>query len=719
MLSKADLVNMKLDPESLRARFDRDENLLSPAERRLRDRWRQRAQAGRDFSLTHYKYWLAIDRTLDSDFMQTTQTLVSLLKDLSVSKNMEDAVSAVEAWGMTHLLESEMDPKTGAATGRKTLSVPVLSQVIISIARAYTQNRVARIVNERTSEPLFKYEPAYSTESNKLFCEVITQAVAQISRNFGYSHLLAQAVQACVSYGQAVLFIKEEWNAKTPGKEGLRYDLPHPARVYYDLAHPTSSLNTETGLRYIGYWMVETYGDIRHNPAYWNRERVKMSYRSMDSRISTYLQTTGACTLAYWPTAAPGQFVSQLDREAQQELSFYTSADDDKLVFKSEHFELINPRIDMGDDSLPDRDIWFRVVLGSDDTPLYVAALPARPAVLFQYEPVDTHVLQEGLTLQILPFQNHLTNLMTQGILSAKQSLANLNGVDTDVIDPEQFKKDVVNPNETLYRKLNFFYFSGRELERKGKSPDQLVYPFRFAPQDISAHLAMIQQLLSILERVSGISAQEIGSFASHEQSAEEIRQIHQATSQRYEFVAQNIDRAIEAWKSQLYEYWGCYGSAEALAMIAPELVPQAQQVGFEIIDGGAKGALIRAPKDRLRVEAFTSMRDGPNRVPWQQIGVSMLQTISTIAASGIIPPDQMIRLLNTTFDAMGMPRTFRIQAPPTATPDIQTYITEQLREFAGQAKGYIQDELKNLVTALAANAPAPGAEALPPPAAT
>ena len=57
-------------------------------------------------------------------------------------------------------------------------------------------------------------------------------------------------------------------------------------------------------------------------------------------------------------------------------------------------------------------------------------------------------------------------------------------------------------------------------------------------------------------------------------------------------------------------------------------------------------------------------------------------------------------------FEALGMPRGFRLEEPPTATPDIQSYITQQLQEFAGQTKGYVKEELQNLITTLASNAP-------------
>ncbi len=164
---------------------------------------------------------------------------------------------------MTHLLAPDMDPKTGLPNGKKSLNLPALYSVILSLPRAYTLMRISRIVNERMSSPFMKYEPAFSSDQNRLYGDVLTQRVDVMNRDFGFTATFAQAVQGAAKYGQQIQFLQEEWFSRPDysdgpkaGKEGLRYTLPHPSRTYYDLNHPLWTLNTGTGCRYAGYWRI-------------------------------------------------------------------------------------------------------------------------------------------------------------------------------------------------------------------------------------------------------------------------------------------------------------------------------------------------------------------------------------------------------------------------------------------------------------------------------
>ena len=156
------------------------------------------------------------------------------------------------------------------------------------------------------------------------------------------------------------------------------------------------------------------------------------------------------------------------------------------------------------------------------------------------------------------------------------------------------------------------------------------------------------------------------------------------------------------------------YGTADALASVSEELLDMAEKAGFLVGGRDSKGnVLVKAPVNRLRVEGFTSQRDGPNRVSWQQIGVQMLQTLPALMGTPALAndPGQQIKLINYMLEAMGFPRAFRIIAPPPATPDVQQYVQEQLKAFAEQAKGYVDQKLAEA----AAPPPAAPGEGLPP----
>ena len=82
------------------------------------------------------------------------------------------------------------------------------------------------------------------------------------------------------------------------GREGLRYVVPHPNKTYYDLDWPIWTLNKDSGIRYLGYWRTQSFGSIRLNTKYWNRERIVASRKFGSAEWTTYFQTHGQCRMA-------------------------------------------------------------------------------------------------------------------------------------------------------------------------------------------------------------------------------------------------------------------------------------------------------------------------------------------------------------------------------------------------------------------------------------
>jgi hypothetical protein len=690
VISAAEIKRLKLDTESLKARFDRPLEQMTPAERTMVLRWSNRAQSGRDFNLQHYKTYLALERAWDANFYQSTQTLVGFLHDLTKLEGLADVESLAQKWDMTHLLTDLVDEKTGQPTGRKTVSVPTMYSVIVALGRAYTLTRVSRLVNERLSTPLMKYEPAVSTDANRAFCEVTTQGIGVINREFGHAEDFKQGVQGAGKYGQQLMLAREDWcsttdhyEGTTRGKEGLRYVFPHPFRSYYDVSHPLRTFNSDTGCRYLGYWDQVPFGVIRNHRDLWNRDRIKRSTRSLDSAYTLFLNTYGGCRIST-PTLASPSVAGPLDPVAATENLYYGRSEDEQPVWVTEHFEKFNPRTEFEDPSMPDTDLWFRIRMASDDTPIFVSCLPDRPGVVWLWEPDDQRVLQEGMLLQLIPFQDQLTNLFTQANLSARQNLANLTLINSDVISETDVNRLIRNAGEVNLRKLNIVPVSFRHLEKLNINAGQgVAFPVQFPVKNVGELMAIAGQLLSLLERVTGMSAQEVGSYASHEQSAEEVRQIHTATSQRYEFIASSIDSAFEAWKAQLYTYWIAYGRIDVVAKLDPAYEDTMQKLGFQAHPDGT----FSVPPSRVRVNGFVAQRDGPNRVPWAQLGSQMIQLLTTLAPMLQGQPAQLIKLLNDGFEAMGLPRSFRIQGPEQANPTTMDVVQGELSKYSEAIK--------------------------------
>lgn len=693
-----------LDGKSLRKRFEPEPGQsMGRAEQQLIKRWRDRAQGGRDQNLVHHRLYSSIDQAWDKPFSQTTASIIGMLRDLQELNGDTDAAVVAQKWGMSHLIVPEKDAKTGKETGRKLLNLPVFHGIHLSIDRSTLLMRISRILNERLSVPLMKFEPAFTSEKNQLRGEITTQRMECANREFGYSQTFTEAVQACAMYGQQLMLINEEWfeqkdvtdDGEQIGKEGLRYDLPHPSRSYYDIDYPTWTFNQDCGTKFVGKWKITTFGSVRSNTHWWNTDRIARSSKMGEPKWIAFFQTSGQCRM----TAGQNhEWFSTIDRQSRMDsgTAYFSANEDDQPIWLTEHYEKFNPRVDFEDPSMPDAEIWFRIVLASDDTPIYVTALTDRPGVMWLYEPIGSRTIQQGLMLELMPFASHAENIMSQGILSAEQSLANVTFYDTDVIEKEDVKRDLMNPGGKFYRKLNFWGFSGRKM-LKQNAGDTMFKTYRFPTLDVNTHLLLLSQLISLMKTVVGMSDQEIGSAASHEQSAEEIKAIHTSTSHRFEYVAAWIDFVFESWKRQAVTYYSQYSKLPAYAYLTAENFDRVKEAGYEFEQDRLGNMMVRVPMDMLRVEHWLAQRDGPNRIPWTTIGGQMLNFIQTFTASPIaqsLPPENVIKLINESLECLQFPRSFRIQLPGTADSQIPAvvaaYVQNQLKGLADQVKEFV-----------------------------
>ena len=669
-------------------------------------------------NLASWRLYAAIDYAWDVGYRQANETLVGLIRGISEANPTDDKASmeAAKSWGMTHLITPEIDPKSGRATGKQLVNLPTMFGVQLALGRSTTLMRVSRILTERMAVPLMKFDPAFMSDRNRLIGEIVTQRVETGNREFGYSQAYCEAVQSAAMYGQQLMVVAEPWYSQNDyigegeqrvGKEGVRYMFPHPSRTYYDIAWPTWTFNNDCGVSFVGYWHISTYGEIRRNPHFWNTERISRSDRFGDTKWSVYFQNSGQCRMT---VGTDNNWFSRLDRERKMDSPWMTSAEDDQPVWLTEHFERFNPRVEFEDPNMPDCDIWFYVKLASDDTPVFVTALCDRPGVMWLYEPHGGRALQQGLMLELMPFQDHASNLLSNGILSLKQNQANITLFDKDVIDPETVRADLQNPGEKFYRKLNFLPVSGRRLLKQQSAMDAAFKSFKFPQTSIADHLTVLSQLVTLMNRVVGMSEQEVGSTASHEQSAEEIRAIHTATGHRFEYVAAWFDFVFEAWKRQLVTYYFNHSTMPAIACLDATNTQRAQSAGFTFETDPVDGSImIRVPMESLRMEHWVAQRDGPNRIPWTTIGGQMLTFIQSFMNSPlaqVMAPEQTVKLVNDSLEALQFPRSFRISStgPGGAIPPaVQAWVRMQLDGLAGKVKEFIAQQDQETDAALEA----------------
>jgi hypothetical protein len=665
-----------LTEENLKAKFTSD----APEDgiKELKKRISSRIIDGRTFSFTHWKLWQAIDALCETPFRQASSAVLMQLSDRNPTS--EETLKTAGNWGLTHLIQERQDPKTGKKT--TFLDIPKFFNVFVPLARSFSLVRAAKLTTDRIQVPLFKWEPPHDTPSLRKKCEVLTDRVEGMTNTLGYRHAMQQVIRKAVEYGQQLQFIQENWYAEkqldvdgdeTVVKEGLRFKLPHPSWTYYDQNCPPAGFNSDIGPEFGGYWMVKRYAEVSGNKKLWNRDRIAFSNQNFsDARATSFFQQNG-CVLAGVNFRTPDW--SNLQRETEQS-SLYTSNHHDSPVMLAHHFEKLVPKdYGLGDYEYP---VWMWFIVASDDTILYAAPLPHCPITYWGYDTDDTRLFNVSMTLECAPWEMAISNLFTQQLLSVKSNLANLSFINSDFVD-EPTRKLISNLGQAYYTQLNLVPISGRQLLRQQSKVNEAVHSVQFPRHDVNGTMAAIQMAINLMERSLVMSAQEVGSTASHEQSAEEMRAISSSTSVRLGYTGLGIDNAIYALKGQLYAYLMAYGDSEFYGYVSPDDMEQKdlEAIGFTVNEKGGDKWKVSIAKSALRMEQFSSVRDGQDRSNSVAIGTQMVQLLAPLSGKLLeaVPADQVVGLFNRVLDVFQLPRDWRLK-PMSQEQQMQAQMT-------------------------------------------
>ena len=671
---------------------------------KLIGRMRNRIQEGVSRSLRDHKLYYALDLAWNAPLRQISPTLLHSL----VSKKGDDksVAEALDSWGVSHLIEDHVSAK-GETT--QALNLPRFYQIFVPLVKAYVTIRWARIFNDRNLVPLFKYEPHKSTQQNRVKGEIVTDRVQIISQQYDYSSVLSQSIFQMLHYGYCLQFPKESWHSEKQTvrdedgeekevytKEGIRYHTPHPARTFWDIAHRPSSFNSDTGCKFSGYWAIQRYGDVANNKMYYNTDKVaagSIDWLTSNANFGLYVNSGYSGTVKFLQKESGALL---LDRE--KDVQYYTSDHDDYSVLVTEYFEKLNPK-KMGLFDY-DHDVWFRFCVAQDDTVIYAEPLPYCPVVYYGYDSNELQTVNPSLSLEILPFQDHVGNLLTQYLLSIKQNLTNMTFVDEDQVGGDTVE-EINDAGQNMYSTLNFVGYSSRKARVGQHDPEKAFTSFKFPQQSTTEVINGVRSILDILERVLVLSAQEVGAAASHEQTAEEVRSIASYTSNRLQFTSSSVDRAVYAWKTQIYNGLMAYGEPEFYAQLqTPVTRERLERLGFTVEDAdeGITSKPVVAVKDKtaISLESFSSVRDGMERINSPASANVMAQVFG--AAMGnplvaqVIGPEQAVGLLNQIFELSGVPRDFRLKMAKSVE-ELQA-AQEQQGEGAGQNVAAVQEQM-------------------------
>lgn len=653
-----------------------------------------RVKDGYTRNLSDWKTFAAIDLASDAKFNQSTATFVRHLMSRKY-ENMEEMLAEVEKWGLKEdTLFLTVTGKDGRTS--KVPNIPVFYEVLIPVVQSYCSARTATLFNERNLNPILPFKPLKKTARNRVICEIVTDLVNKIATDYGFAAYLDQGIKQTVKYGVALSFPLEEWNCeqqleraddwtkdnqkydKVTVKEGLRYTFPHPTRMFYDLYHPLPSINTDSGCEYAAYWDVIPFSKILDNRDLWNRDKISYGSNWFNSPLAgNYFNEVLPCRLEF-------PVMGEVNSKREDKAAFYSSSDRDKAVFQTVMFMKLRPRDwDLGKyvgDKLVktyDHYVWHRFHIASDSTVTWAEPCAYTPSWGMGYDYDAQSGRQTSLGLETTPWQDHLGNIVTQMMLTAKQNLANVIFYDTNIVNKDDVDA-LLNLGESRYRSLNLLPYNSQKASRSGFNPKEAFVPVQLNYRTIQDMVQMMGTILDIMERVLGFTAQEVGSTAKHYQSAEEIKTVNQSSDQKVNYTGASIDAGMDAWKIQVFNAARAYMDANFESEVSadiPDVEKILQELGFEITDRAKDKIFIKGHKSKLDLDQFA--RRGGDHEPDtdQQTAQIMLSTIGIIASHPeIFQPigaKRIIALLEQAAKLGGADKDFKLNmdAPKTTPP--------------------------------------------------
>ena len=709
MITTSILKELKITPSDLKSKFTSGK--VSDDVKEFIELTRDRVLEGRRQNLVDFRMWWAMDTAYDVPFKQVTQSMVSTFLERVVRNDMstQEFMKAANDWGLTQWIRDvQVDGKT-----KKQISLPVFFQIFVPLVRAYVHIRWAKLFNDRDIFPLLKFDPIKNTTKDRARCEIITDLIEMMGQQLGYRSTLKQWIFNALHYGTALKFPVEDYFReeglkfgednkveKFTKKQGLRYNIPHPSRVFYDQTHRIGTINTDSGITYGGYWRISRYDDVKKNDAYWETDKVTMMDHDLIKSNSGFFATVYPCTMEFPTWSRRGSSgAGELDRESNA--SFYTAAHRDKAVVLTEIFQKVIPkRYGLGDVEVP---LWFRTVLANDNDIIYTAPLCYCPITYIGYDAHEERRRNASLTLEITPFQDHMGNLLSQQILTAKQNLMRVVFVDEKQI-PKKYVDQLAGYGEDLYRSVTFIPYNARAAAMAQQDVRQAFTNVQFPQASTMELMNTFRLLLDTLERVLVFSAQEVGSVASHEQTAEETRLIAGNVNNRLALTDSGVEEGVYGWKKQLYEAMMGYGDSEIFAQVpaVPPITPGIlAEIGFSITESGLPGKTniqIKGERKNLQLEGFASSREGENRVNNPEVAAGMTQIMQIMMGNPMtamaIGPEQAIKVFNTIARLAGLPRDFALHvANQEAIDKMMGKNGEEPQEQAAQ----MQDMFKQL----------------------
>lgn len=696
-VSLTQLKKAGITPKNLKRIFTAKEEDRLPAHRRLYDSLRCKTNDGIQQNLRDYRIYQAIDAAFDSAFAQTTPMLVRGIVERMNKENLSQKqvleLCAKAQIPFTDLFCRDKDAKTETGWGEwRYQGPPTFFNVRVPIVKVYVISRLASLFNARNQDPLLNYLPRVDTARNRLQAEAITSLMSKSVEDLGEITVFRDAILHALLYSIAVVFTQETWYVEEQldddgkpvvVKEGLRHIVPRPERTFYDLRHPVTTFNTNSGCEYAAFWRLQTYGEISANPMYWNKKAIPFGTQWWDTKYAgNFFQEIYPCRM--FPQIAGG--LETTDRETRA--AYYTTDMADKAVFLTNFFwKLVPSDWGLGGYNYP---IWFRFEIASDNTVMWCEPVPYNPVLVMPYDSDGGRSRNASLALEIIPWQEIYGNALSQLLFTAKQNLANINFYDTEVLTQDTIR-EVTNAGEQQLRGIVMVPFNSQEMRRRvgPGGIEKSIHSMTLTRGSTVELTNVLGVITTMLERQLGMSSQEIGQAASHEQTVPEIELTKNATQSRLAFTGSFVDEYMSAWKQQLWDAFQVYGDKDFEAQVSfksSQLTEILKELGFDVLDEPHSRpedmVTVTGKVKNIELTSFARLSNDTERdVDDKNAGIIM-QAVTAIANNQILGPavgaDPLLRLMSRAVQYLTGEQDFEVKREAVSPEQQQAQQAQQ-----------------------------------------
>jgi hypothetical protein len=312
--------------------------------------------------------------------------------------------------------------------------------------------------------------------------------------------------------------------------------------------------------------------------------------------------------------------------------------------------------------------------------------MPYTPAVYYGYNANDAKVKNMSFAMDAIAFQDQASNILTSYLAAQKASLIKLVSLDIEQVSPEQVKyiREMFAGDNYATSPLLVEHASAQSAELGHDRRKIIEISEASALADPTRHFVALTNIISLAERLLGISANEQGQSEQREISATENANIANVTNVALAFMGQGVDEAVAAKKKILYQ--GLMSKAAPgvkLPVVGRYTDATVKAAGFTVVDADMGAGLVDAPrhvtilgdKTALEYDYIFASRDGserPSNAKGAETLTLVLQQIAQIP--GVLEKlgeRGLYDYLNALFRMSGAPAELKLQIPDGAQPPV------------------------------------------------